>query len=62
MAIIGFWSGSKKESGQTVSIASIATQMAVEHNYKILLLSTNYNDDTLESCFWEKQRPKKRKE
>lgn len=52
MAIIGFWSGSKKESGQTVSIASIATQMAIEHNYKILLIDATFDDDTMERCFW----------
>lgn len=52
MAIIGFWSGSKKETGQTVSIASIATQMAVEHNYKILLIDATFDDDTMERCFW----------
>ena len=52
MAIIGFWSGSKKESGQTVSIASIATQMAIEHNYKILLIDATFDDDSLERCFW----------
>lgn len=52
MAIIGFWSGSKKESGQTVSMASIATQMAIEHNYKILIIDATFDDDTLERCFW----------
>ena len=52
MAIIGFWSGSKKESGQTVSIVSIATQMAIEHNYKILLIDATFDDDTMERCFW----------
>ncbi len=52
MAIIAFWSGSKKETGQTVSIASIATQMAVEHNYKILLVDATFDDDTMERCFW----------
>ena len=53
MAIIGFWSGSKKETGQTVSIASIATQMAVEHNYRILLIDATFDDDTLERGFWK---------
>lgn len=52
MAIIGFWSGSRKESGQTASIAAIATQMAVEHNYRILLVDATYADDTMERCFW----------
>ncbi len=53
MAIIGFWSGSKKETGQTVSIASIATHMAVEHNYRILLIDATFDDDTMERGFWK---------
>ena len=52
MAVIAFWSGSEKETGQTVSAASIATYMAIEHNYKILLVDANFNDDSLERCFW----------
>lgn len=59
MAVVTFWSNGKEETAKTLSIAAIATNMAIEHNYKILLLSTNYNDDTLECCFWEKQKPKK---
>lgn len=52
MAVIGFWSGSKKETGQTVSAAAVATQMAIEHNYKILLIDATFDDDTMERCFW----------
>lgn len=59
MAVVTFWSNGKEETAKTLSIVAIATNMAIEHNYKILLLSTNYNDDTLENCFWEKQKPKK---
>lgn len=59
MAIVTFWSNGKEETAKTLSIAAIATNMAIEHNYKILLLSTNYNDDTLEGCFWEKPKVKK---
>lgn len=59
MAVVTFWSNGKEETAKTLSIVAIATNMAIEHNYKILLLSTNYNDDTLESCFWEKQKPRK---
>ncbi len=40
MAIITFWSNAKKPTGQTMSIAAVATSMAIEHNYKILLIST----------------------
>lgn len=59
MAIVTFWSNGKEETAKTLSVAAIATNMAIEHNYKILLLSTNYNDDTLEDCFFEKKKPKK---
>lgn len=52
MAIIGFWSGSKKETGQTLSVTAIATHMAIEHNYKILLIDATFDDDTMERCFW----------
>lgn len=60
MAIIGFWSGSKKETGQTVSICSIATYMAVEHNYKILLIDATFDDDTMERGFWKVENSNKK--
>lgn len=53
MAIVTFKSNEIKETAQTLSIAAVATQMAIEHNYKVLLVSTNFKDKTLEECFWE---------
>ena len=53
MSIITFWSNGKEETAKTLSISAIATYMAIEHNYRILVLSTAYNDTTLEGCFWE---------
>lgn len=53
MAVITFCSNETKETGQTLSIAAIATHMAIEHNSKILIISTNFNDLSLENCFWE---------
>lgn len=53
MAIITFKSNELKETGQTLSMVAIATQMAIEHSYKILIVSTNFKDQTLENCFWE---------
>lgn len=53
MAIVSFWSNGKEETAKTLSIAAIATNMAIEHNYKVLIMSTNYNDDSLEACYWE---------
>lgn len=59
MSIVSFWSNGNEETGKTLAIAAIATNMAIEHNYKILLLSTDYADETLEECFWEKEKTKK---
>ena len=53
MAIITFKSNEIKETGQTLSIAAVAAKMAIEHNYKVLVVSTNYKDKTLENCFWD---------
>lgn len=51
MSVITFWSNGKVETAQTTSLAGLATQLTVEHNYKILLVNTKYNDPTLEECF-----------
>ena len=56
MAIITFYSDEKKETGQTLSVAAIAAHMAIEHNYKILVVATSFNDLTLENCFWEYEK------
>lgn len=44
MAIVTFWNNNTGKIGQTHSALAIANHMAVEHNYKILLMSTKYND------------------
>lgn len=53
MAIISFWSGDKKEAGQTLAMAAIATQMCIEHNMRTLMVDATFDDDTLERCFWK---------
>jgi hypothetical protein len=52
MAIIAFWSDEKRETGQTLSMVALSTYMAIEHNYKILNVSTNFKDTTLEDSYW----------
>lgn len=59
MAIVTFWSDGKRETGKTSAIAALSTYMGIEHNYRILVISTNYNDVTLKYCFWEEERLKK---
>lgn len=56
MAVVSFWGNSKRETGQTLSVVAIGTAMAIEHNYKILVISTGFREKTMEDCFWEKNR------
>ena len=51
MPIITFWSNNEKTIGQTVAVSMSAAVMAIEHNYKILLMSADPNDASVESCF-----------
>lgn len=59
MSIVSFWSKGKKETGKTSSIIALATYMAIEHNYKILVISTSNNDDTFQNSFWGQEKVKK---
>ncbi len=51
MAIITLWSPAKKQIGQTMSAIAIGTYLSIEHNSKVLLISTEYNDNILEIGF-----------
>lgn len=51
MPIITFWSNNEKAIGQTVAVSCAATVMAMDHNYKVLLVSADFNNDSIESCF-----------
>ena len=52
MSIITFWNDSKSgHIGQTSSLIATATLMAVEHNYKILLISTEIGDMELDKAY-----------
>lgn len=53
MAIIAFWSNEEKETAQTMSMVALSTYMAIEHNYRILNVSTNFKDETLENSYWD---------
>lgn len=57
MAVVSFWNDfNEKETGQTLASVAVATNMAIEHNYKILLISTGFGEKTVERCFWEDSR------
>lgn len=53
MSIITFTNADAKETGQTLSVAAIATNLSIEHNYKTLLISTDFNDKAMEGCFFD---------
>ena len=55
MSIVTFWSNGKEQTGKTLSIAAICTHLAIEHNYRILVVSTGYQDKNLDNCFWEEK-------
>ena len=61
MSVITFWNKGKEQVGKTLSMVAIATYMAIEHNYKILMITTSYKDKTIDNCFWEKEAENKRK-
>ncbi len=51
MAIITFWNNNTGKIGQTHSALATASYMAIEHNYKVLLVSTRYGDNVLREAF-----------
>lgn len=59
MSIVTFYNNNKEQTGKTMSIAAIATFMSIEHNYRILIISTTNEEDNLKNCFWEEKRKKR---
>ena len=57
MSVITFVNNEKEQTGKTMSL--IATYMAINHNEKILILSTTNKEDKIKSCYFEEQEVKK---
>ena len=55
MSVISFWGMPGKETGRTLSVVALATSMAIDHNYKVLIVSTEYSGKDLNRCFWEEE-------
>ncbi len=55
MPIVTFWSNTQKTIGQTVVASSVATAMAMDCSYKILLISADVNNNQLEKNFGMQQ-------
>ena len=58
MAIITVWNGTKEQCGNTLTSVALATQTAIDHNIKVLLISTSLNDRVLKECFWKEKAKK----
>lgn len=56
MAIITFLNNEQKETGQTLSSIAISTMYGIEHNLDILLVTTDFNDETIDSSYFEKKK------
>lgn len=54
MAIITFWNDGKVETSQSMTLAAVATTLAINYNYKILMINTKHNDKSLEHAFESK--------
>ena len=59
MSIVTFWGSGKEQVGKTLSLVAVATNMAIDHNKKILILSASYNNSTLKNCYWSEKASKK---
>lgn len=59
MSIVSFYNNSVEQTGKTMSIAAIATFMSIEHNYRILIISTTNKEDNLKRCFWEEKKKRR---
>lgn len=59
MAVVAFWNNTKEQCGVTSSSMAFATQMAIKHNMKVLLLSTSLNDKIIRESFWDEKKQKR---
>ena len=53
MSVVAFWNNGSEQTGKTLSLVAICTQLAIEHNYRILVISTGYKDENLDNCYWK---------
>lgn len=59
MAIVTFWNTTDEQCGTTSSSIALATQVAIEHNIKVLLISTGFNDRIIKDSFWVEKKKSK---
>ena len=56
MAIVTFWNSTDEQCGTTSGAIAFATQVAIEHNIKVLLISTSFNERLIKDSFWKEKK------
>lgn len=59
MSVITFVNNLDEETGKTMSLVAIATNMAIEYNSRILIISTTNKEDKIRNCYFEETQIKK---
>lgn len=59
MSVITFVNSIGEDTGKTMSLVAIATNMAIANNNRILIISTTNEEDKIKSCFFEEKQVKK---
>lgn len=59
MSVITFVNSVEGNTGKTMALVAIATNMAIDNNNRILIISTTNKEDKIKPCFFEEQQVKK---
>ena len=53
MSIVTFWNGTDEQVGTTSGAIAFAVHSALQHNIKILFVSTSFNNELIKESFWK---------
>ena len=59
MSVITFVNNIDEETGKTMSLVAIATQMAIDYNNRVLIISTTNKEDKINACYFQDKQVKK---
>ena len=59
MSVITFVNNLDEETGKTKSLVAIATNMAIEYNNRILIISTTNKEDKIRNCYFGEKETRK---
>ena len=59
MSVITLVNNLEEETGKTMSLVAIATNMAIEYNNRILIISTTNKEDKIRNCYFGEKETRK---